>query len=103
MAVLQPGEANRASYLYAPVTVSVSTTTAVSAKLTKGATYMLTSSVDCFFLGGGSSIAATTSSNPLWARTYLGPLKVETDGGEDAYVAAITSSGSGTLYLIRVS
>lgn len=106
MAVTNPAvcgadELARAGWINVPVTISASNVTAVSSALVIGATYLITASADCFFLQGDSAITATTSSNPLWGKQYVGPIKV--DGAGNQYVAAITSTGTATVYLIRVS
>lgn len=83
----------------APVTVSLSTSTARSSALTACRTYAVTCDVDCFILQGGSGVNATTSSVPLWSKSYM---IIRTSDTSDTYIAGILSSSTGTLYIIPV-
>lgn len=106
MAATNPAECGadelaRAGWINAPVNISASNVSAASTSLVIGATYLITSTVDAFFLQGDSGVVATTSSNPLWAKQYLGPIRVDAAGNQ--FVAVILASGTGTVSLIRVS
>jgi hypothetical protein len=83
----------------APVLVSVTTTTARSTQLTAG-WYVITSSADCFFLQGGSTIVALTTSRRLWGGVFR---KVYVSGTSDDYIAAITAVGTATLSIEKIS
>lgn len=81
-----------------PVVVSLSGTTARSAVLDTG-THEVISSVDCFILQGGSAVDALTTSWPLYAGQAL---VVDVGDASDAYVAGITTGGTGSLYIGRL-
>lgn len=73
------------------------TSARLSANLVAGQKYLLTSSVDCFFRISDADDDATTSDCPLWAKQYI---EIFLDGDIGLRLAAITSSGSGDLYVI---
>jgi len=105
--VITADELNRGVMDVAPVKVSISGTTALSSVLVVGATYFITADTDCFWLQTGSDGTVTTAnSNPLWAKQVLGPIKVTATGNTasqaTAYIAAITTGASGSLYIMRV-
>jgi hypothetical protein len=83
-----------------PTNISaVNGSSTASAALAPGL-WLITSSADVFIKQGASDVAASTSTIPLWSKTYFGPIFVT--GSADAYVAARTASGSATVYLIPV-
>ena len=78
-----------------PKTVSLSTTSAVSAALSSTIDCVrVWSSVDSFIRFGGSSVVATTSDHPLTAKV---PEIMQLNG--NAYIAGIVSTGTGTLFI----
>lgn len=87
----------RLKHTKAAVTVSISGTSARNGSDLGPGAYLITSDVDCFFLQGSSSVTATTSSPPLWGKSYF---LVFTDSSADARIAFITSGGTGTAYII---
>lgn len=61
--------------------------------------YLVSCSTDAYVLQGGSAVAATASSNPLWAKTYI---NVYVASETDTYISAIQQSAGGTLYATRL-
>ncbi len=100
MSLLTPDLLNRAQFSTAPTTVSISGTTARNASAMGEGMYIIHSTTACFFLQGGSGVNATTASIPLPADFFFGPIKLDSGGG--LYIAAITSSATGTLSIIPV-
>jgi hypothetical protein len=100
MSLLMDDLLARAQFYTAPTTVSISGSTARNSSAMGDGMYLLFSTTACFFLQGGSGVNATTSSIPLPANFYFGPVKLDAGGG--LYVAAITSGASGTLSIIPV-
>ena len=88
----------RATYPSA-VQKAVNTTSSTCA-MTVGHVYLIHSDNDIRFLQGAASVAATTTSNCLYGRTYFGP--VFASSAAMGYIAAITASGTATLELIAV-
>jgi len=88
----------RSKFLTASTTVSLSTTTAKSSQLLRGL-YWVSASADCFFLQGPTAVTATTSSVPLWAKTWV-RVHVE-DSTLEGFIAGITASGTATLYIVK--
>lgn len=56
-------------------------------------------STDAFFLQGGSSVAATSSSNPIWSKEWR-VVHVETPA-TDGYISAIQQSSGGSIYAVK--
>lgn len=69
-----------------------------STALTEGVYYIIASSL-CYFLQGGSSVTATTSSHRLPADTLIGPIHVEGADASSKYISAIQDSAGGTLQI----
>lgn len=90
-------EYQRAAWTSAPVTVSLSGTTARSGALGAGM-YYVCADVACYFLQGGSSVDATTASNYLPAGAIVA---MRVTSAADGYVAAILASGTGTLFIMQ--
>ncbi len=92
------GWAQIGSYFGAPTTLNLSVVSA-NTQLLPNSYYRLWSSVNAFFLFGTSNVVATTASNPL-----AGGLDImhKTDA-TNVYCAAITSSGTGVLYVSLIS
>lgn len=79
--------------------LALSTSSAASTVLSRGV-YRLMASVDCFIKQGGSSVAATTTAS-IWLPQRTERWVVVNDT-TDGYVAGITASGSGYLYIEAV-
>ena len=63
--------------------------------------YEVTTDLDCFILQGAVSVTATTTASvPLWARSYV-EIYVSAVGVDDT-IAAVSASGTGTLYCAKV-
>lgn len=91
----------RPRFVNATVTVSLSSVTATSAKLTPGWWRVWCTEL-CFLRQGGSTVtAATATATPLGSQqeTYIYVSDDRT--GTDAYIAGILSSGTATLYLTK--
>jgi len=82
----------------APTTVSLSTTTATSAALGIGR-HRVISTVDCYVRQGASTVVSTSSMSwlPAGVIDYIFVSAPTTDG----YLAGITASGTGTLFITR--
>jgi hypothetical protein len=81
----------------APTVVSVSSTTATSTQLAKGR-YRVICDVTCYIKQGDSTITAATTDNRL-PGDFIDYFVVS--GNDDDYLAAITSSASGTLQIMK--
>jgi len=88
----------RRTYTVAPTIVSLSSVTARSAQLTAGQ-YAVISSIDVYFLQGGGSVDATTSSHWIPAGLEI-PLYIT--GTSDDYIAGITDGGTGKLFISKI-
>lgn len=72
-----------------------------STALTPGL-YVITSDQDCYFLQGDSTVAATSSSNPLWAKERAEiEVRIETTEA-DGYISVIQQSTAGTLWITQI-
>ena len=80
----------------APVTRTLSTTTATSSVLALGR-HRIVSTVDCYVRQGASTVVSTTSMSylPAGVIDYIFVSSATTDG----YVAGITALGTGTLFI----
>ncbi len=98
MGIPSPDVFCRLKYLSNPTSVAYTGTQDRTAALAPGL-YEIVSTTNCFFLQGGSSVAATTSSNPLpaWAPRLVWVEASVTDG----YISAIRETTSGTIYAIK--
>jgi len=84
--------------LFDTVVVDLGTSSARnSSPLKKRGIYRLSASVDCFIKRGGSSVVATTSDAPLWAKTYLDIFMMDKE-----YIAGIVATGTGKLYITEI-
>jgi len=84
-------------FVNAPTRVSVTSTTARSAALTAGR-YRVVCDVPVFLRQDGSTVTAATTDN------YLPPDCIDyfvVTSTSDAYMAAITSGPTGTLYITK--
>lgn len=97
--VKQVGLDTRQINTSAPTLVSLTTSTARSAALTRGL-YIITCGQNCTWLQGGSTVEATANHRRLWANTYRW---LYVHGTEDAYVAGILASGTATLSIEKIS
>lgn len=77
------------------ITVSLSTVTARSTQITGVTLVRVYSSVACFINFGDSSVEAVVTDVPIAANA---PEYFRVDSDND-YIAGITASGSGTLYI----
>lgn len=93
------GSEIRADFSAAPVNITLSTSSARSSQLATGY-YEITSTADCFFLQGDSSVVALTTSHILHAFTYR--LFYVDDTTNKGYIAAIVSSGDGTVCISKL-
>lgn len=80
-----------------PVTVSFTGTSATSAALTSGATYMLVATESCHFAFAASPTATTSSA--YLPKDVVWPVTIP-DNGTTYKVAAIRTDTSGTLFVI---
>jgi hypothetical protein len=76
--------------------VSISGTTARTAAACSTKRVRLLTTTDCFVVFGNSSVTATTAGMPLQANA---PEYFDMSASGHTHVAAITSSGTGTLYV----
>lgn len=97
MAIPSNDMLNRLRYLDAPTRVSLTTSTARSTLLDPGV-YAVTCDADAFILQGGSGVNATTTSVPIWSKTYI---TVFVNDANDGYIAGILSSGTATLHIVK--
>jgi len=98
MSVATPDQRLGLKYVGVPTTIAATTTSGSDrvGPLAAGI-WEITTSAACFYRQGGSGVAATTSSNPLWTNERL---ELHVEKTADAYVAAITASGTATVYLV---
>lgn len=80
-------------------TLTISGTQDRSTELEPGL-YSVTANTDVFFLQGDSTVAATSSSNPLWSKERV--VIFVRYGDKDGYISAIQQSASGTLYITKI-
>lgn len=84
----------------APTILSLSTTTARTAALATGSYYLWSIDTDCYVLQGGSTITAVAATSIGVALGMRLPFTVTS--AADAYIAGITSSGTGNLYIVKI-
>lgn len=102
MGVASPDVQARGRFLTDPVTISLSTTTAASAELKKGAKYIMWANVAWFFRQGATGVTAVAATSiPLLA--YEKVCFAVTDGTEDIKIAGILSASTGTAYIVEIS
>lgn len=97
----RPTEMQRAnaSFVNAPVKVTISGTSAKTAQLSPGA-YTLHSDTDCYFIQGATGDSADANDIPLRALGYV-DIDVRGDGDDDDFVHVIQASAGGTLWVIQ--
>jgi len=76
--------------------VSVSTSSAATAAVINSSTCVVYSTVECFLVVGASPTATVAIGQPIPANTLV-PVKGITAGVDK--IAAISATGSGTLYI----
>lgn len=70
-----------------------------STALDKGI-YVITCDQDCYFLQGDSTVTATSSSNPLWAKERA---EIHVRYGEnDGYISVIRNTTDGAFSITRL-
>jgi hypothetical protein len=80
------------------VTLSYTSTSAATSQLTTGV-YDVCSSTDAHIVQGASTVTATTSGRPLWAKNWV---EIIVDNAtSEGYIAAIRANTSGTLYAVK--
>lgn len=88
-------------YIAAPTKLAVTATTAAtSTALAVGQWRMTAVGGNVYFRRGGATVEATTSHTPLADGTSI--LLTVANGDANSYIAAITASGTATLFFDRL-
>lgn len=80
----------RGKYIDAPTVLTSNGSSQRNSTVLTPGIYVLTCDGDGFFQQGGSSITASTSSIPLWSKTYVDEIYVES--ASDGYIAVYAAS-----------
>ena len=91
----------RSQFLDAPQILAMTASSVRSTQLTPGM-YLIYSSTAVAWLQGGSGVTAVAATSiPLPLGTFFGPVFVDSENANAAYIAAIAASGN--FYIIKVS